>query len=58
MESRKSSEEKNYNNKYVSIIYKKLTEYVCVVVNITATEAFVSTYPVSKKVIDKLENRE
>jgi len=38
--------------------YKKLTEYVCVVVNITATEAFVSTvYPVNKKVIDKLKNR-
>lgn len=36
--------------------YKKLEEYVCVVVNITSTEAFVSTvYPVNKKTIDKLK---
>ena len=38
--------------------YKKIVEYVCVVVNITSTEAFVSTaYPINKKNIDKLKNR-
>lgn len=38
--------------------YKKIEEYVCVVVNVTSTEAFVSTvYPVNKKNIDKLKKQ-
>lgn len=38
--------------------YKKLDEYVCVVVNILEDYSFVSTvYPVNKKTIDKLKNR-
>lgn len=38
--------------------YKKVKEYVCVVVNITSTEAFVSTfYPIKKSSIDKLKNK-
>lgn len=36
--------------------YKKLQEYVCVVVNLTDDTAFVATlYPVSKKTIDKIK---
>lgn len=39
--------------------YKKLKEYVCVVVNLKNNEAFVSTiYPVSKKTIDKLKDKD
>lgn len=38
--------------------YKKVKEFVCVVVNISNTNAFVSTiYPINKKNIDKLKNR-
>lgn len=38
--------------------YKKLTEYVCVVVNIVNDYAFVSTiYPVNKRMIDNLKNK-
>lgn len=38
--------------------YKRLKEYVCVVVNITSTEAYVATiYPVNKRNIDKLKNK-
>ncbi|MDD2208410.1 MAG: hypothetical protein PHG03_03420 [Bacilli bacterium] len=44
----------NHSIKY----YKKLQEYVCVVVNITETNAFVSTvYPVNKKRINKLKQQ-
>lgn len=36
--------------------YKKLEEYVCVVVNLTEGDIFVSTfYPVNKNKIDKLK---
>lgn len=38
--------------------YKKLDEYVCVVVNILNDYSFVSTiYPVNKKTIDKIKNK-
>lgn len=38
--------------------YKKLDEFVCVVVNILNDYSFVSTiYPVNKKTIDKLKNK-
>lgn len=38
--------------------YKKVEEFVCVVVNINGTSAFVSTiYPVKKIVVDKLKNK-
>ena len=36
--------------------YGKIDQYICVVVNLTNTEAYVSTlYPVNKKTIDKLK---
>lgn len=38
--------------------YKKIREYVCLVINLTETYAYVSTiYPVNKKTIDKLKNQ-
>lgn len=38
--------------------YKKIEEYVCVVVNILNDYSFISTiYPVNKKMIDKLKNK-
>ncbi len=38
--------------------YKKLKEYVCVVVNVMENSAFVSTiYPINKKNIDKLKSK-
>lgn len=38
--------------------YKKIDEYVCVVVNILNDYSFISTiYPVNKKMIDKLKNK-
>ncbi|CDF20585.1 unknown [Clostridium sp. CAG:609] len=38
--------------------YKRVKEFVCVVVNINETSAFVSTiYPVRKATVDKLKNK-
>ena len=38
--------------------YGQVKQYVCVVVNLTNTEAYISTfYPVKKKTIDKLKNQ-
>lgn len=48
-----------YDPKKNSLKYfKKMKEYVCVVINIVENKAFVSTiYPVNKKNIDKLKNK-
>ncbi len=38
--------------------YKKISQYICVVVNILENYAYVSTiYPISKKAIDKMKNK-
>lgn len=38
--------------------YKRVKEFVCVVVNINETSAFISTiYPVRKATVDKLKNK-
>lgn len=38
--------------------YGQVKQYVCIVVNLTNTEAYISTfYPVNKKTIDKLKKK-